>query len=845
MRWLDTLRSRVAATSSAATLAPEQLAALVDATPLALVVVDAEGVVRLWSGAAERLLGWRADEVVGRPAPLLSSERASELRTALERVLRGESLTLDVEGTRRDGQPISLTLSLAPVDGTAPLAVAVVTERAAQWLGDGASVRVALEAGQLGIWEWDVTTGRVRWSRSLEAIHGLSPGAFGGTLEAFQADIHPDDRATVMAAITHTLDQRSDHRVEYRIVRPDGSVRWVEGRGQIVEDGRHRRLLGVCMDVTERKRAEQELDDRRREAEVVAELTRTVSASLDLDTVLQRVCVAARELTGSDTASIALPENAETPLPDAMVVRARVAPGASDQPVRRIERGRGVGGRVMETGRPFRTDNYRTDPRFTKDYVDPAGEAGTVAAMVVPVRIDGRVGGLLYVTNLVPRAFSDSDESVLLGLADHAAVAIRNASVLAIQQAALAAAEGANRAKDEFLATLSHELRTPLTAMLGWVRMLRSGRLTGEQAHGALEVIERNTRLQAQLINDLLDVSRIVAGKLQLDMRPMELVSIFEEALASMKGDADAKGLVIESSINPSAGPVLGDRLRLQQIVVNLLSNALKFTPSDGRITVVLERVGANARIQVADTGIGIEPALLPHVFNRFLQADSTSSRKHGGLGLGLAIVRHLAELHGGSVRAESAGPGHGATFTLELPILIAGSGRGERVAIERLEGVEPRLPRLDGLRVLVVDDHDDARELISTVLEQCGADVAVAGSADEALQVLEQRRVDVLVSDLAMPGADGFELIRRVRAREQAAGAATLPAVALTAYAGTVDRARALAAGFQAHASKPIAPDELATLVDSLTGRHGGADMAPKPSSVRSTPAKPWRSSI
>jgi len=803
MRWLDTLLRRVGATPRPAALAPHQLAALVDATPLPIVAVDGEGVVRLWSAAAERLLGWRADEVVGRPAPLLGSEGASEVRAALERVLRGESLTLDVNGARRDGQPIALTVLLAPAAGAPPLAVAVVTERAAPWLGEGESVRVALEAGRLGLWEWDVESAGVRWSHSLEAI------------------IHPDDRATVMAAIAETLERRTDHRVEYRIIRPDGEVRWVEGRGQMVAGGGGRgpRLLGVCMDITERKAGERELDDRRREAEVVAELVRSISASLDLDTVLERVCVAARELTGSDIAALALPENAEAPIPEAMTVRARVAPGAAEQPtIRRIERGRGVGGRVMETGRPFRTDQYRTDPRFTKEYVDPAGEAGVVAVLVVPVRIDERVGGLLYVINRVARPFSDRDESVLLGLSDHAAVAIRNARLLATQQAALAEAEGANRAKDQFLATLSHELRTPLTAMLGWVRMLRSGRLTGEQTNAALEVIERNTRLQAQLINDLLDVSRIVAGKLQLDLRPMELVSVVEEAMASIKGDADAKGLAIESSINPSAGPVLGDRVRLLQIVVNLLSNSLKFTPADGRISVVLERVGATARIQVTDTGIGIEPALVPHVFNRFLQADSTSSRKHGGLGLGLAIVRHLAELHGGSVHAESAGPGLGATFTLELPILVAGSGRGERVAIERVEGVEPRLPRLDGLRVLVVDDHDDARELIRTVLEQCGADVAVAGSADEALQALEHRRVDVLLSDLAMPGADGFELIRRVRAREQAAGAATLPAVALTAYAGTVDRARALAAGFQAHASKPIAPDELATLVHSLT---------------------------
>jgi CheY-like chemotaxis protein len=361
--------------------------------------------------------------------------------------------------------------------------------------------------------------------------------------------------------------------------------------------------------------------------------------------------------------------------------------------------------------------------------------------------------------------------------------------------------------------------------MLGWVRMLRSGRLTGEQAQGALEVIERNTRLQAQLINDLLDVSRIVAGKLQLDLRPLELVSVIEEALASVKSDADARGLAIEASINPSAGPVLGDRVRLQQIVVNLLSNALKFTPPEGRISVILERVGASARIQVSDTGAGIEPALLPYIFNRFLQADGTSSRKHGGLGLGLAIVRHLTELHGGSVRAESAGPGLGATFTVELPILTVGDVRGEPLAVEAAGGVEPRLPRLDGLRVLVVDDHDDARELVRAVLEQCGADVVTAGSAGDALDALAGTRVDVLVSDLAMPGVDGYDLIRQVRARERATGGAALPAVALTAYAGTVDRARALGAGFQAHASKPIAPDELALLVARVSRRTPGVE--------------------
>jgi PAS domain S-box-containing protein len=669
----------------------------------------------------------------------------------------------------------------------------------------------ALEAGRMGIWRWDIPSGRVHWSPSLEALHGLAPGTFAGTFEAFQADIHPDDRATVLAAVTRAVQTRADHHLEYRIVRPDGAVRWVEARGRLVTDalGRPARMLGVCLDVTDRKTAERELDERRREAEITAELTRSVSASLDLETVLQRLCVAARELCAGDTAAIALPEDSG----DVMAVRARVAPGAPEQRVRRIERGRGIGGRVMETGRPFRTDDYRTDPRFDKTYAELAVQAGIVTALVVPIRIDAVIGGLLYVTNRVARPFTDRDEGVLLSLADHAAVAIRNARLLADQQRALAEAERANRAKDDFLATLSHELRTPLTAMLGWVRMLRAGQLGPEQARTALEIIERNTRLQAQLINDLLDVSRIVAGKLQLDLRPLELVSVIEEAVASVKREADAKGLVLEASINPSAGPVLGDRVRLHQVVVNLLSNALKFTPAGGRVGVVLERVGATARLQVRDTGVGIEPELLAQIFNPFQQADSSSSRRHGGLGLGLAIVRHLVDLHAGTVRAESAGRGSGATFTVELPTLPVGSGAAAIAPAVR-EDPAAGLARLDGLRVLVVDDHADARALVSAVLHQCGADVVTADSAAAALDVLDRQRVDVLLSDVAMPGTDGYVLIRQVRERERSRGGSRLPAVALTAYAGVADRTRALEAGFQAHASKPIAPDELAEVV-------------------------------
>ncbi len=530
-------------------------------------------------------------------------------------------------------------------------------------------LRLALEAGRMGVWEWVIGTGEVRWSPELERIHGMAPGAFTGTFEAFQADIHPEDRADVLARIARTVDDGTDHRLEYRIVRPDGELRWVEARGQVLRDatGRPVRMLGVCMDVTERKAAEREHARRRREEEVLAELTRTINASLDLDAVLERVCVGARELCGSDTATIALPEPGE----DAMVVRARVAVSGRPQPVRRIERGKGLGGLVMATGRAFRTDDYAADDRFTRDYVAGAAASGVRAVLVVPIRIEDRVGGLLYVTNVGPRSFTDADEAVLTWLADHAATAIRNAQLLATREAALAEAERANRAKDDFLAMLSHELRTPLTAMLGWVRMLRAGQLRPEQVQQALEVVERNARLQAQLINDLLDVSRIVAGKLQLDARPVDLVDVVDEALTSIRREVEARGLTLDARLDAAAGPVLGDPLRLQQVVANLVSNAVKFTPEGGRVTVGLERADAVARLTVSDTGQGIEPGLLAEIFDRFRQADGVGRRSQGGLGLGLAIVRHLVELHGGRVRAESEGVGRGARFVVELPLAV------------------------------------------------------------------------------------------------------------------------------------------------------------------------------
>jgi signal transduction histidine kinase/CheY-like chemotaxis protein len=428
----------------------------------------------------------------------------------------------------------------------------------------------------------------------------------------------------------------------------------------------------------------------------------------------------------------------------------------------------------------------------------------------VPIRIGARVEGLIYVNNTRPVSFTEREEQLVGRLADHAAIAVRNVRLLAGEQSARAEAESANRGKDEFLAVLSHELRTPLTAMLGWVRMLRTGRLEPAQHARALETIERNTRLQSQLINDLLDVSRIVAGKLQLDYQAVDLLAVVDDTVDSLRRDAEARGLTLQTSLDPATGPVLGDATRLQQVVGNLLSNAMKFTPAGGRITVDLRPDGAGSCLMVTDTGIGIEASVLPHIFDRFRQADTTSRRGHGGLGLGLAIVRHLVELHGGTVRAESGGRDAGTTFIVRLPSV---SVPVPAVRPDRSPAGEDAV-RLDGVRVLVVDDHGDGRELVSMVLRRCGAHTRTAASAAEALEHLARAPVDVLVTDLGMPGADGFDLLRRVRALE---GGAAVRAIALTAFAAADDRDRVLAAGFQLHVAKPIDPRGLAAAVQSV----------------------------
>jgi CheY-like chemotaxis protein/two-component sensor histidine kinase len=378
--------------------------------------------------------------------------------------------------------------------------------------------------------------------------------------------------------------------------------------------------------------------------------------------------------------------------------------------------------------------------------------------------------------------------------------------------------------KDEFLATLSHELRNPLNAILGWSQIIRDTSCTPEEIEEGIQIIERNARVQTQIIEDLLDMSRIISGKVRLDVQRLDLAAIVNAAVETVRPAADAKEIRLRTVLDAHAGPIAGDPNRLQQVFWNLLSNAVKFTPKNGVVQIVLERVNSHLDVSVIDSGEGIDPAFLPHVFDRFRQADASTTRKHGGLGLGLAIVRQLVELHGGSVRANSPGPGAGATFVVSLPVTAIHPE--PEVSFERRHSPadlsEPPcdgLAPLDGVEVLVVDDEPDSRALLQRLLEDCEAKVTTASSAAEALRCVESDRPDVLVSDIGMPGEDGYSLIRQVRAMPAEHGGAT-PAIALTAYARAEDRVRVLRAGFQHHLSKPVEPAELIAVVVSLAQR-------------------------
>jgi len=562
-----------------------------------------------------------------------------------------------------------------------------------------------------------------------------------------------------------------------------------------------------------------------REAEVIAEVARATNEALDVNAILPLVADAARALTGAELGSVALRED------DAPTAAFRYSAGQRNAGYHALRPAldAGVTGRVAGRGRVLRTADLAAEK-----FDDPVArwlvnDEEITALIVAPIAFGGRVEGFLFVGHRRRVGFTAVDEHVVQRLADQGATALRNVRLLAAEQAARSAAEAANRMKDEFLATVSHELRTPLTAMLGWIWWLRRGPGEEETRLRAIDTVERNARAQAQLVEDLLDVSRIVTGKLRLEVRPSDVREVIDAAIENVRTAADAKGIALEASLPAVPVTVSVDPDRLQQVVWNLLSNAVKFTPEAGRVEVRLAAVAGEVRIVVSDTGTGISPGFLPYVFDRFRQGEASSTRAYGGLGLGLAIVRHLVELHGGVVRAESEGEGRGTTFTVTLP-----TRADRRIDVEdelaRLRVAErvpaPRSATLDGVHVLLVEDAPDTRDLIVTILGQHGATVVAVDSVAAAREALARTAPSVLISDIGMRGEDGYTLIREIRKRPDAIR--VIPAVALTAYAGVEDRRRALREGFDVHLAKPLEPDELVAVVADLApARRGRSETA------------------
>jgi PAS domain S-box-containing protein len=615
------------------------------------------------------------------------------------------------------------------------------------------------------------------------------------------------------------------------------------------------RIVGaakIAHDITDRRRAERALKEEAETLETLNRVGQAVAAQLDLERIVQIVTDAATELTGAQFGAFfynVTNEAKESYWLYTLSGAPREAFAQFPMP-----RNTEVFATTFHGHGVLRSPDIRKDPRYGKNAPFkgmPEGHLPVVSYLAVPVTTHtGTVIGGLFFGHPQTDAFTDRSERLAVGVAAQASIAMTHANLFRtlrereteLQQAALereqilesertarSEAERLSHMKDEFLATLSHELRTPLNAIQGWATLLRQREVSREDRERGLETIERNVRAQAQIVNDLLDMSRIISGKIHLEVQPLHLHEVVNNAIEAVRQSANAKDIRLQALLDSSIGLVRGDPNRLQQVLWNLLTNAVKFTPKGGRIQVILERVNSHVEIVVEDTGIGIRGDFLPYVFDRFRQADPTTTRRYGGLGLGLSIVRNLVELHGGSVRVKSAGENQGSTFIVSLPVSHVRSddtARVQRVPVisDPLEAIE--LPRLDGVSVLIVDDEPDGRGLVARILEGRGARTVCASSAAEALALLQVEKLDILLSDIGMPDMDGYELMRRVRLID-GSRANPIPAIAVTAYARPEDRQRSLLAGYHMHLSKPIEARELVAGIASLlrlTGAQGSS---------------------
>jgi signal transduction histidine kinase/CheY-like chemotaxis protein len=638
---------------------------------------------------------------------------------------------------------------------------------------------------------------------------------FQAWLEAY---IPPEDQPTVMATIQEAIRTKSVFELEHRVIQSNGTIGWTFSRAIPLLDSQNEIIewFGAASNVTARKQAEIEAAANLRDTQLLLDLSARLITEDNIQALYQEIMETAISLTHADAGTVQIFDQATQ---DLLLLATHGFEKAMIDRFYRVNAGSHTScGIALKSGIRSFVDFDVPESEDLDGSLRVHVEAGYRSAQSTPlISRSGKPIGMVSTHWRVRHRPCDRELRFLDLLARQAADLIEQRQdeaerkqLLKREQAAREEAERANRVKDEFLAVLSHELRSPLNPILGWSRLLQNGKLDEARTKQALTTIERNARLQAELIEDLLDVSRILRGKLSLTASPVDLGSTVKAAIETVRLAAESKSIAIETHLDPAIGLVSGDATRLQQMMWNLLSNAVKFTPEGGHVTVQLEQVDHQVRITVSDTGKEIAPDFLPYVFDYFRQADSATTRKFGGLGLGLAIVRHLVELHGGSIQADSPGEGLGATFIVNLPLMQVSP------KVEQHSPAFHQSLTLQSIHALVVDDDTDTRDFIEFLLQQAGATVMSSASAAEALTALMQFQPDILLSDIGMPDTNGYMLMQRVRALPPEQGGA-IPAIALTAYAGEFDQQQALSAGFQRHVPKPVEPEKLVEVILTL----------------------------
>jgi PAS domain S-box-containing protein len=766
-------------------------------------------------------LGYQVNEVIGkRDEDLVPSEDAAHLTQIKRQVLATGIGRREEAKISMHGQDFYFDLIVEPlrdeegaIVGVTCASVDISERKDAEAALRESEERFSKLAEQVRFipWEADPATGQFTYVGP-QAVEILGyPLEDWYTENFWDEHIYAPDREWVINLCRDNSATLDNYEFEYRMVAVDSRIVWLYDLINVVREGNEPKLLrGIMIDITQRKRQEEA-------QQYLAEVSKVLSRSLDYQATLNQVAyLMVPHLADWCTVHVLKEDDIIQPLATAHVDPEKVKwaneinakyPLDPNEP-------RGTA-QVLRTGQselyPYIPDELLVEAARDAEHLRLLRQVGFRSVMIVPMQAHGKtLGTLSFVAAESKRSYDQTDLALAEELARRAALAVENACLYQTAQQEREKAEAANRIKDEFLAILSHELRSPLNPILGWTKLLQTRTLDEATRQRALETIERNAKLQTQLIEDLLDVSRILRGKIVLNVCPVNLVTTIEAALETVRLAAETKNIQIQKNFAPDVGLVSGDSARLQQIIWNLLSNAVKFTPSGGQVEVRLERVNSYAQIRVQDTGRGISPEFLPHVFDYFRQEDGKTTRRFGGLGLGLAIVRHLTELHGGTIQAESPGEELGATFTVCLPLMVEGLPPLETRSFTNASA------DLSQLQVLVVDDEADMRELVLIILEQQGAQVSVAASAAEALTLLDRLQPDILLSDIGMPDMDGYMLMQQVRSRSPEQGG-LIPAIALTAYAAEVDQRQALAAGFQQHIPKPVEPERLIQAIASL----------------------------